>query len=59
MSNEYHLLFTHLMDQYQALLDEIATLAKEVESFEDNLDHAVETGHALLTMVKGRACKGD
>jgi len=42
--NGYHLLFTHLMDQYQALVDEIATLAKKVESFEDNLDRAPDNG---------------
>jgi hypothetical protein len=52
---EYHHLFTNLMGQYRTLVDNIATLVKEVKSFEVILDDAVKTGHALLTMVKGRA----
>ena len=52
---EYHSLFMALMDQYKAFVDKIATAAKDEEPFEDKLDCAVKTGHALLTMVKGRA----
>ena len=52
---EYHSLFIYLVSQYQQLVDQIATLAKKRESFENILDLAVKTGHALLTMVKGRA----
>jgi hypothetical protein len=52
---EYHLLFINLVTQYQHFMDQIAALAKEGESFQDILDLTVKTGHALLTMVKGRA----
>lgn len=52
---EYHPLFMALMSQYKVLVDKIDSDAKDGKPFEDNLDRAVETGHALLTMVKGRA----
>ena len=52
---QYHLLFIVLMKQYRTLVDETATTAKKMEPFEDCLCRVVETGHALLTMVKGRA----
>jgi len=52
---EYHSLFIALVSQYQQLVDRIAALAEERESFENILDLTVKTGHALLTMVKGRA----
>ena len=52
---EYHLLFIQLMEQYKAFMKEIATLAKNGEPFGDKLDPVVEIGHAILTMVEGRA----
>ncbi|KIJ89769.1 hypothetical protein K443DRAFT_126671 [Laccaria amethystina LaAM-08-1] len=52
---EYHLLFKHLMTQYQNAVNKIDSLAKGGAPFESELDFAVITGHMLLTMVKGRA----
>jgi hypothetical protein len=52
---EYHRLFMALMVQYRTLMKNIASEANDGGPFEVNLDRAVETGHALLTMVKGRA----
>ena len=52
---EYHPLFVVLMHLYKDLVNRIASKAKNMEPFEADLNHAVETGHALLTMVKGRA----
>ena len=52
---QYHRLFIDLVSQYQHFVNQIAALAKEGKSFEDIVDLAVKTGHALLTMVKDRA----
>jgi hypothetical protein len=54
---EYHHLFIALMGRYKDGLDLIASNlnAKDGEPIEDILNRVVETGHALLTMVKGRA----
>jgi hypothetical protein len=52
---EYHLLFNTLLNGYKESVDQIADKAKNGESFGDDLNSAAQTGHALLTMVKGRA----
>jgi hypothetical protein len=52
---EYHSLFNTLLNGYKELVEEIADKAKKRESFGVDLNSAVQTGHALLTMVKGRA----
>jgi hypothetical protein len=52
---EYHCLFQCLITQYQDTMDKISDLAKKRVSFEKELDLAVNTGHMLLTMVKGKA----
>ena len=52
---EYHHLFKHLINQYQNTMCKISDLACNKVSFENELDLAVDTGHMLLTMVKGRA----
>lgn len=52
---EYHALFINLMSRYVELVDKMAALAAEGKSLESTLGLAVKTGHALLTMVKGRA----
>ena len=53
--NEYHDLFIALVKQYKTLLEEIATSVGEKKPFGDKLGPAVKTGHAILTMVEGRA----
>jgi len=52
---EYHSLFIQLVSRYQQLVDQIAALAQNGESFECILDLTVKTGHTLLTMVKSRS----
>ena len=52
---EYHLLFQHLLTQYQGALGQVASLAKKGEPFNSEVAFAVEITHVLLTMVKGRA----
>jgi hypothetical protein len=52
---EYHDLFLDLMVEYKKYVDQIATMAHKGNPFEDSLGHAFVIGHALLTMVKGRA----
>jgi hypothetical protein len=51
---EYHFLFMALMDQYKKFVNEIDSDAKSRNPFGGKLGSIVETGHALLTMVKGR-----
>lgn len=52
---EYHLLFQHLLTQYQRDVGQVASLAKDFKPFNDEAASAAEIGHGLLTMVKGRA----
>lgn len=52
---EYHLVFQRLLAQYQGAMGQVASLAKERKPFNDEAAFAAEIGHALLTMVKGRA----
>jgi hypothetical protein len=52
---DYHCLFQCLITQYQDTVDKISDLAKKRVSFEKELDLAVNIGHMLLTMVKGKA----
>jgi len=52
---DYHCLFQCLITQYQDTMDKISDLAKKRVSFEKELDLAVNVGHMLLTMVKGKA----